>query len=202
MGKRPHIVRDLLVLLGLCGMIASCKSEQPWHLINVKGTLPPLEFTMQRASDGAIVDAKNYRGQVVLLEFGYTFCPDVCPTTLTDLSHALQKIAAKQGDVSVLFVTVDPDRDKLDLLSQYAASFSPNVEALRGTPDQLAALARRYRAAYEVKPSPDPKDYEVMHTGTVYVFDRSGQIRLLAAHTDDADGLAADLQRLLTEAKG
>jgi protein SCO1/2 len=101
----------------------------------------------------------------------------------------------------VLFVTVDPDRDTLPVLSAYAANFGPQVESLRGTPDQLAALARRYRLVYSVTPETKDHPYEVTHSSAIYVFDRSGTARLLVPSlgttATDITGLTADLRRLV-----
>ncbi len=108
---------------------------------------------MTDAMTGQKVTAADFRGKVVLLYFGYTQCPDFCPTTLTNLTHVLDRLGARAKDVRVLFVTVDPNRDTLPVLKQYAAAFGPQVVGLRGTPDELANLARRYRVGYSVMPA-------------------------------------------------
>jgi len=166
--------------------------------------MPPLAFTMTRAEDGKTVTADDFKGTVTLLYFGYTFCPDVCPTTLSNLAVALKRLGDKAADVRVLFVTVDPNRDTLPVLKQYAAAFAPQVVGLRGTGDQLAALAKRYRVAYSVTPASGDTPYTVTHSSAIYVFDGSGQIRLLvssmASANPDIDGTAADLGRLVDEA--
>ena len=113
----------------------------------MSGTFPTLGFTMTRATDGKEVNAADYKGKVALLYFGYTFCPDVCPTTLLNLTMVLKKLGPLADDVRVLFVTVDPNRDTLDVLKQYTHAFAPQTVGLRGTADQLAELAKRYRVA-------------------------------------------------------
>ena len=95
--------------------------------------------------------AADYKGKVVLLYFGYTYCPDVCPTTLFNIAQMLKTMGKRADDVRVLFVTVDPNRDTLPVLKQYTEAFAPQVVGSRGTPDQLAALAKRYRVAYSVE---------------------------------------------------
>jgi len=152
-------------------------SAQAWNSTDVSGALPPLQFTMTRAADGKRVTAADYRGKIVLLYFGYTSCPDVCPTTLLNASTMLKSLGARADAVRVLFVTVDPDRDTLAVMKDYAGSFAPQVVGLRGTPDELAALAKRYRVAYSVKKVGD--SFEVTHGTAVYVFDRDGAIKLL-----------------------
>lgn len=150
-----------------------------WNSTDMTGTLPTLQFTMTRASDGKTTTASDYKGKVVLLYFGYTYCPDVCPTTLLNVTQMLKALGKRADDVRVLFVTVDPNRDTLSVLKQYAEAFAPEVVGLRGTPDQLAALAKRYRVAYSVQPKGPGHPYEVTHSAAVYVFDRSGNIKLL-----------------------
>src|SRR5205823_8332585 len=142
--------------------------------------LPRLSFHMNRASDGAAVSGDSYRGKVVALYFGYSHCPDVCPTTLANLSEMLARVGSP--DVAVLFVTVDPARDTLPVLKQYAAAFSPQMDGLRGSDNQLADFARRYRVAYTVEAGPP---YEVMHSNAVFFFDRTGKARLVTTSTDD-----------------
>jgi protein SCO1/2 len=162
--------------------------------------MEPLAFTMTRASDGKEVTADDFKGKVVLLYFGYTFCPDVCPTTLANIDKMLTRMGDKADQVRVLFVTVDPNRDTLDVLKSYTELFAPQVVGLRGTPDQLAALARRYRVSYSVTPATKDEPYDVSHSSAVYVFDKTGAIRLLMSSLSspkpDIDGGTADLERL------
>jgi protein SCO1/2 len=193
----------LLLLAALFLPLAACNEEQPWHETDISGAMPALSFTMMRADDGKQVTATDYRGKVVMLFFGYTFCPDVCPTTLAEITQILGSIGSKASDVSVLFVTVDPNRDTLPVLKDYADAFSPQVDGLRGTPSELQALAKRYRVSYSVTPATDGHDYEVSHGSAVYIFDKTGEVRLLAtslaSNKPDNEGTAADLQRLINE---
>lgn len=198
-----------LVLAGaLVAGLASCggAAAGQWHETNIKGALPDLKFTMTRADDGQQVTAADYQGKVTALYFGYTFCPDVCPTTLTNLAQALHKLGDKAKDVRVLFVTVDPNRDTPAVLKQYVNAFAPQIDGLRGTPDQLAAFAKLYRVAYSVTPAHDGKPYEVSHGSAVYIFDQTGKVRLLASslasQQPDVPGLTADLTRLIDEQGG
>jgi len=189
-----------LALLGGCGAKQS-KTEVAWHGVDVSGSSPPLVFTMARAPDGKQVSEADYRGQIVMLYLGYTFCPDVCPTTLANVAEILGGLEADAAQVTFLFVTVDPNRDTLPVLADYIGNFGPHMEALRGTPDQLAELARRYRLVYSVMPASPGRAYEVTHSAAIYVFDKSGAARLLIPNLANADadtaGTAADLKRLL-----
>ena len=183
--------------------LAGCNEEQ-FHSIDIAGSSPALAFTLTRASDRTQVTQADYRGQVVLLYFGYTFCPDVCPTTLTNVGDILRKLGPQARQVRVLFVTVDPNRDTLAVLADYVKNFGAEFEGLRGTPDQLAALTRRYRVVYAVAPATNDHPYEVTHSSAIYVFDGTGAARLLipslALPKPDITGTAADLKRLIDEA--
>lgn len=184
-------------------LLAGCHPAQHWNSTDVTGSTPDLNFTMTRAGDGKTVTAKDYQGKVVLLYFGYTYCPDVCPLTLAHVAQALQPVKDAAKDVRVLFVTVDPARDDLRTLKDYAANFGPEFVGLRGTPDELATLAKRYRVAYSVKPDPDPAKYVVTHSSALYAFDRQGHARLLltSLSTDapDIKGTTADIRQLVAE---
>ncbi len=179
-----------MAALFLALLLAGC-GRGGFHMSDISGGMPALDFHLTRA-DGAAVTGASYRGKVVALYFGYTNCPDVCPTTLTNLTDMLAKVGS--SDVRVLFVTVDPARDTAAALRQYAAAFSSQVEGLRGSDNQLANLARRYRVAYSVKQSPT---YEVMHSNAVFFFDRQGRARLVTTSTDDTAAMADDVKRLL-----
>ena len=181
-----------LVRTFLCALVLAACSRPGFHMTDISGAMPRLDFHMQRASDGRAVTGADYRGKVVALYFGYTHCPDICPTTLANLSDMLTRV--KSPDVQVLFVTVDPDRDTLPVLKKYAAAFSSQIEGLRGSADQLAVLARRYRVAYSVTKGPP---YTVNHSNAVFFFDRDGQARLVTTDTTNTKNMAADVKQLL-----
>lgn len=197
--------RDVLALgAGALSLaVSGCDKKTPWHESNISGSLPRLSFSMTDATTGKPTTAADFRGKVTLLYFGYTLCPDFCPTTLTNLADVLKKLGAQAKDVRVLFVTVDPNRDTLPVLKRYVALFAPQMVGLRGTPDELAALARRYRVAYTVTPARDGHPYAVTHSSLVFVFDRDGNARLLvdsmATQKPDVVGTEDDLRRLIEQ---
>lgn len=172
-----------------------------WHGIDVTGSSPELALSMTRASDGRTVTAADFRGRVVMLYFGYVACPDACPLTMSRIAHVLDNLGPLASQVRVLFVTVDPARDTLPVLRDYASAFGADFVGLRGTPDALAALARRYRIAYSMTPATEDTPEAVTHSSAVYVFDRAGRARLLipglASQTPDLDGVTQDLRRLI-----
>jgi protein SCO1/2 len=180
-----RIASLIFAMLALLGC-----SKRSWHMTDISGAMPRLDFHM--TADGKPVSAADFRGKVVALYFGYTHCPDVCPATLANLNDMLAKVGS--SDVRVLFVTVDPDRDTDAVMTDYAKAFSPQVVGLRGTPNELANLARTYRVAYEAKQGPP---YEVFHSNAVFFFDRDGRARLVTTDTSDASAMAEDVKRLL-----
>lgn len=203
---KPNALRRVFRMFLAASLLAFSLLASPqakaWNSIDITGVLPALDFTMTRASDGKTVSAADFKGKIVLLYFGYTYCPDVCPTTLLNITTMLKSLGKQADDVRVLFVTVDPNRDTLSVLKRYTAAFAPQVVGLRGTPDQLAGLAKRYRVAYSVQPASAGHLVEVTHSSAVYVFDREGAIRLLfsglaAPNTTLAD-MIADLRQLVS----
>jgi protein SCO1 len=197
--RRRHFVH--LVGTGvLLSALLHSREALAAHGTDVTGALPALSFTMTRASDGKLVTASDYKGKIVLLYFGYTFCPDVCPTTLLNLSLMLKKLGPLADRVRILFVTVDPQQDTLAVLKQYTGAFAPQTVGLRGTPDQLAELAKRYRVAYSAEPATKDHPYSVTHSSAVYVFNRAGDIKLLfsglATSQPDVDAYTDDLRAM------
>jgi protein SCO1 len=176
----------------LCG----CSHQAPYHLQDISGLMPPLQFNLTD-DDSRPVTAANYRGDLVLLYFGYTHCPDLCPTTLASLGQALGRLGPDAAKVRVLFVTVDPARDTPPLLRRYMSYFGPQFVGLRGDDEALRPLSRRYRVAYHRDPPDSNGNYAVEHSSVVFVFDQRGRARLLARDSDPPDQVAQDLRRLL-----
>ena len=194
--------RTLLALSGAALTVPlPAMADRGWNGIDMTGASPPLRMALTRARDGKAVTEADYRGDIVLLTFGYTSCPDVCPLTLSNLTQVLSGLGKQADRVRVLFVTVDPDRDTLAVLKSYVGAFAPQIEGMRATPDALTALARRYRIAYSVTPESPGHPYEVTHSAAVYVFDGTGAARLLipsmGSQTPDIAGTTADLRRLI-----
>ena len=170
----------------------------PWHLLNITGGMPALQFTLTR-DDGQVVTQKDYLGKTVLLYFGYTHCTDVCPTTLADLASILRKLGPAADLVRVLFVSVDPARDSPALLKTYVSAFGPWFVGLTGNQDQLLALTKRCRVAYRRGKLDASGNYTVYHSSMVFIFDRQGNARLLTSPGDKPTAITDDLKRLLSE---
>ncbi len=185
-----------LVALALLTSLAACQQHKTWALRDISGIVSPLEFHLTN-QDGQTVDAASYRGKTVLLYFGYTHCPDVCPTTLGTLALALHQLGPDADKVRVLFVSVDPARDTPAVLKQYVNAFGPQFVGLTGSDNELEKLSRRYRIAYSREKPDKNGNYEVTHSSAIFIFDDQGKARLLADSSDKADAIAHDLKRLI-----
>lgn len=184
----------LAVVLGLAAL-GACQPQRDWHLRNVAHLLPDLAFTMQEAGGGQ-VDANDFHGKTVLLYFGYTHCPDICPTTLARLRAVKQALGSDAASLQVLFVTVDPARDTAVELAGYVHAFDPGFVGLRGTPAQLRTLARRYRVSFTRQGDEPDGGYTMSHSSAIFIFDGRGRARLLANEDSPVADFVADLKRL------
>ena len=171
---------------------------------DVRGFLPDLRFTLE-GPGGKAVTQQAFLGKTVIVYFGYTNCPDVCPTTLAQLAQVVKNLGSLARNVRVIFISVDPHRDTPARMQTYVhAFFDQGAMGLTGTDSQIADVARRYRVAYKIdKPKPGSDgSYEVSHSRGIYIFDRKGHARLLAADSDSAKDLAGRLRALMTQAAG
>lgn len=149
--------------------------------------------------DGKPVNDKDFRGKYMLVYFGYTFCPDVCPTTLSTIADALDKLGPKADRIRPLFITVDSKRDTPAVVKQFAAAFGPRVEGLTGTADQIATVAKAYRVYYaEHRTGSGRDDYTMDHSSVLYLMGPDG--RFIAPIRADmaADQMAASLAKLVS----
>ncbi len=155
-------------------------------------------FTLQDGSGQTVTD-RSFRGKYMLVYFGYTFCPDVCPTTLNDVAQALDKMGQAADRVQPLFITVDPARDTPAVVRQYAAAFTPRLTGLTGTPEQIAAVARDYRVYYAPhRTGPNPGDYTMDHSSILYLMNPDGRFVGIIRADEGADQIAADLRKDLS----
>jgi len=139
----------------------------------------------------------DFKGKVTVVFFGYTQCPDACPTTMAELAQ-VKKLLGKDGErLQGVFVTIDPERDTPQVLKPYMESFDPSFVALRGTPEQTAATAREFKVFYAKSPGKTPDSYSMDHTAGSYVFDTQGRVRLFESYGRGAEALVADLKVLL-----
>lgn len=139
----------------------------------------------------------DFRGKVVVLFFGYTQCPDVCPTTLSALAEAMKSLGPDASRVQVVFVTVDPDRDTAELLASYVTAFDPSFIGLRGDAEATARTAKEFKVLYQKQPGRTPESYTVDHSAGTFVFDPSGRLRLYVGNGQGPEVFAHDIGELL-----
>ena len=180
-------------------LLSACHRGPPWATKDITGLMPNLAFTLTEANSDTTVEAKDYRGRVLLVFFGYTHCPDVCPLTLSRIKNAVAKLGTEAQQVRVLFVSVDPNRDSVQELKRYTAYFGPQFVGLRGSQAALHALTKMYRVTYGYDKPDAQGNYSVSHSSAVYIFDRMGEARLLVRPEDPVSAISNDLKRLLAE---
>ena len=148
---------------------------------------------------GKRVTEKDYAGKILLVFFGFTHCPDVCPTALTAVSEVLDQIDDKAREVQPLFITVDPERDTVELLAGYVSHFHPSIVGLTGTAEEIGAAAQGYQVFYRKAKGGTPDAYSMEHTASIYVMDRQGKFRGTLDVHETADTRIKKLQRLIEE---
>ena len=192
--KRPFgVVAAALLAL----VVAACGPNLPrFQTSDVTGVSFGRDFQLTD-HNGKPRTLSDFRGKVVVVFFGYTQCPDVCPTTLSDLAAALQKLGADASRVQVLFVTVDPERDTPELLSHYVPAFNPTFLGLSGDAAATAATAREFKVLYQKQPGSTPGSYAMEHSAGTFIFDPQGRLRLFASHGQGPDVFAHDIRELL-----
>jgi protein SCO1/2 len=140
----------------------------------------------------------DFKGKAVVVFFGYTQCPDVCPTTMAEMASVMQKLGPLADQVQVLFITLDPERDTQQLLANYVPAFDKRFIGLRGTLEQTAKTAKEFKVFYAKVPGSDPNSYTIDHTAGSDVFDRDGHLRLFIRHGQGPDPIVHDLRQLLS----
>lgn len=157
------------------------------------------DFTLTN-QDNQPFKLQDVRGRAVLLFFGYTSCPDMCPMTMSRIGAALNRVGKAASEVTTLFVSVDPRRDTPAVLKDYVGSFSTPLTGLTGSDDEVARVASAYHASYEIVPTGTP-NYLVNHTSAIFLIDRQGKLRQYFKFNENPDTLAAALQTVLNEKK-
>jgi protein SCO1 len=140
----------------------------------------------------------DYKGKVAIVFFGYTQCPDVCPTTMAEMAGVMQKLGPQADQVQVLFITLDPERDTRELLASYVPAFDKRFVGLYGTPEQTAKTAKEFKVFYSKVPGSSPGSYTIDHMAGSYVFDKEGRLRLFIRHGGNADAIVQDVRQLLS----
>ncbi len=181
--------------LALVVLLAACAAEKPsFRMSDISGSAFGRDFALTD-QNGTPRTLADFRGKAVVLFFGYTHCPDVCPTTMADLVQAKRLLGKDAERVQVLFVTVDPERDDRELLAKYVPAFDPSFLGLYGDAQATEQAARAFGVVYSKQPT--ASGYTVDHSSASFLIDPAGKVRLLAPYGQRADWLADDLRLLL-----
>lgn len=195
---REVLLAVLLAALTACSPSETPPPEQKFLATDITGVPWGKDFRLTD-HNGRVRTLADFRGKVVALFFGYTHCPDVCPTTLSDFAMAIRELGEDGEKVQVLFVTVDPERDTPELLAKYVPSFNPTFLGLYTDPDSLATLAKEFKVVYQKNSVKGPVKYLIDHSAGTYVFDSQGKIRLYIAYGTGPAAIAKDLLTLLRQ---
>jgi protein SCO1/2 len=183
--------------MGATGILSACSEQKPsFTSIDLTGADYAKNFELTD-HNGKLRHLPDFAGKVVVMFFGYTQCPDVCPTSMTELAE-VKKALGKDGDrLQGLFVTVDPQRDTPEVLKAYMTNFDPTFLALYTTPEKLAEIAKDYKVYYKRVEGKTPTSYTMDHSAGSYVYDTQGQLRLFTRYGSGAKALTTDIQQLL-----
>ena len=181
--------------------LAACSPDKPqFKSIDLTGA----DYAKDFAKDGGLPDQngqarsiKEFAGKVVVVFFGFTQCPDVCPTSMTELAGIKKSLGADGDKLQAVFISVDPERDTPEILKAYMANFDPTFLALRPSPEQLAAIAKDFKIYYKKVDGKTPTSYSMDHSAGNYVYDTQGRLRLYNRYGSGVDGLTSDIRLLL-----
>ncbi|WP_374518366.1 SCO family protein [Undibacterium squillarum] len=190
--------RNVISGLALLLLAACSPPTAKFNNTDLTGLDYTAEFRLKdhQGKDRTLAD---FRGKLVVMFFGYTQCPDVCPTTMAEMSAVMQKLGAQSDQVQVLFVTLDPQRDTQALLNAYVPAFDSRFLGLYGNAGEIDKLAKGLKVFYQKVPGKTPDSYTLDHTAGSYVFDQQGRIRLFLRHAQGPEPIVQDLQTLLSQ---
>ena len=182
----------MLLALGL----SACSKPASFQNTDVTGLRYAEDFALTD-HNGVPRNLASFKGKVVLVFFGYTQCPDVCPTTMVELANVMKELGPQADQLQVLFITVDPERDTQQLLAEYVPAFDKRFLGLRGDAAATAKVAKEFKVFYAKVPGKEPGSYSMDHTAGSYVFDKDGKVRLFVRHGQGTAPLVQDLKQLL-----
>ena len=200
MKKTIKTIAACAILACVSGIFTACSDEAgrtpEFASVNITGATYAKDFELTD-HNGKVRHISDFAGKVVVLFFGYTQCPDVCPTSMNELAQIKKNLGAEGERVQVLFVTVDPERDTPDMLKEYMGSFDPSFLALYTTKEKLSELAKSFKIYYKKVDGKTPTSYTMDHSAGNYVYDTKGQLRLFTRYGSDPKGLTNDIRVLL-----
>jgi len=184
----------------MLALLAGCSGDQQnWNAKSISGLMPELSYELTDTS-GKTVTAEDTDGNIRLMFFGFTSCPDICPTTLQKLARVVKNLPEPtRQDVKIIFVSVDPERDTPERIKSYVEFFSDSIIGLTGSEKNLRELSKRYRTTFGYEAPNEDGNYDVSHSSAVYVFDRDGEARLLVRPGQSTEALIADLKALASQ---
>jgi protein SCO1 len=189
--------RRTILVLAAGATLSACSDRKPaFKSIDITGAAYARQFDLPDAN-GKPRSLPDFKGKLPVVFFGYTQCPDVCPTTMAEIAQARATLGTAGADVLTVFVTIDPERDTPEVLKAYVSSFAPDAIALRGSLEQTQAMAREFKVFFAKVAGQSPESYTMDHTAGAYVFDRQGRVRLFVRSGGGADALAQDLKLLI-----
>jgi len=178
------------------GLSACGETKQNFNAVDITGADYAKGFSLKDA-DGKVRTLADFKGKVVVLFFGYAQCPDVCPTTMTEMAQVKQQLGKDGDKLQVLFLTVDPARDTPEVLKAYMGAFDPSFVALIPTPEELVAVAKDFKVYYKKVDGKTPTSYSMDHSAASYVYDTQGRLRLYARYGAGVPTMVADVKALL-----
>lgn len=190
--------RRTLLVAGLsAALLAACSKETlSFHGVDITGADYATGFSLTD-HNGQKRTLADFKGKVVVIFFGFTQCPDVCPTSMTELAEAKRLLGADGDKLQGLFISIDPERDTPEIMKQYIANFDPSFLALYAPPGELPAVAQHFKIYYKKVDGPTPTSYTMDHSAGSYVFDPEGRVRLYHRYGSGAQALADDVKKLL-----
>jgi protein SCO1/2 len=189
--------RQALLTLGSFALLAGCAENKPqFKAVDITGADYARDFPLPDV-DGRMRSVKDFAGKVVVVFFGYTQCPDACPTTLAEIAQAKKLLGVDGDKVQPVLITVDPERDTPQVLKAYVGNFGPDFIALRGSPDQTAAVAKDFKVYYKKVETKKGGTYLMDHSASSYVYDPQGRLRLYSRYNSGPQALADDIRLLL-----
>jgi protein SCO1/2 len=184
-------------LLAGCDRISGKNAAPTFHFTDITGAEFARKLDLPDV-DGQPRSLADWKGKVTVVFFGYTQCPDVCPTTMAELAQIRKLLGADADKLQTVFVTIDPERDTAEILKAYVANFGPGVVALRGNAEQTAAAAKEFKVFFAKVPGKSAGSYTMDHSAASFVFDPAGRVRLFVPYGSDPKVLAADLKQLFS----
>ena len=199
--KRHCNVAALCVAFMVAWLLAACESKLGFNSLDITGIQGYGNDFRLTDHTGKPRTLADFHGKVVVMFFGFTHCPDVCPTTLSDMRQVMQKLGPDAARMQVLFVTVDPARDTPELLAKYVPSFNPTFLGLYGDNAATATVTKDFKIVSQIQEGKTPESYTVAHTAASLVFDPQGRLRLFIAYGMEVDKIEADIRQLLKGSK-